>query len=124
MGVVFASCLAPPGYLVLVWDTLGRDRLAAELVLLYWIVNISWNISAVALMQRSSAVVMVMTTVIALPISALLFCTRLPLLEPDPFDWRLVSGLFLVLVGNLLYNYQSLAVAMIERYAAILSGRG
>lgn len=97
---------APPNYLSNASNSLFDMGLTSGLVLLYWLVNISWNVVALELMKNSSAVVMVMTKAIALPASALVFCLRLPLLEPSPFDWRFVCGLLIVFAGNMLYSHE------------------
>mmetsp|Transcript_71964 Transcript_71964/g.199700 ORF Transcript_71964/g.199700 Transcript_71964/m.199700 type:complete len:181 (-) Transcript_71964:25-567(-) len=75
------------------------------LALFYWACNIGLSVLAILLVQQTSAAATVLANVAALPLSALLFCCPLPLLERQPFHWRFGTGLVLVAAGNLLYNW-------------------
>lgn len=74
----------------------------------YWVSNTILGITAMLLVQKSTAACVVLANVVALPLSTLLFCCRLPVLEPEPFKWRLIASLALVVFGNVLYKWRTI----------------
>lgn len=86
----------------------GLQALARPEVLtwavVYWVCNGALSIIAILLVQRTSASAVVLANVIALPLSAFLFCCPLPFLEAQPFQLRLAASLAIVILGNLVYN--------------------
>jgi len=92
----------------------GREQLLLEgikallgfpgLSLLYWACNIGFTFAALRLVRRGSAATVVLANVVALPVSALVFCWKLPLLPPQQFHWHFAFGLALVVVGNYVYG--------------------
>ncbi|CAE8684098.1 unnamed protein product [Polarella glacialis] len=84
-----------------------KEPIAPWLALLYWTFNISFSLCALKLVSQASAAAVVLANVVALPISALLFCCNLPLLGPQAFRWNFATSLMLVVAGNLLYSSAS-----------------
>ncbi|CAJ1454700.1 unnamed protein product [Effrenium voratum] len=74
----------------------------------YIAANVALSITALLMVQQTSAATTVLANVVALPLSALLFCLPLPLLEQQAFQWRLGASLLLVVLGNLLYSHRAL----------------
>ena len=70
----------------------------------YWACNVGITVLAILLVQRYSAATTVLANVIAMPLSALLFCCPLPLLPQQPFQWKFALSLVIIVGGNLLYN--------------------
>mmetsp|Transcript_55747 Transcript_55747/g.130067 ORF Transcript_55747/g.130067 Transcript_55747/m.130067 type:complete len:384 (-) Transcript_55747:50-1201(-) len=78
------------------------------LTIFYIVANVGISITALLLVQKTSASTTVLANVVALPLAALLFCLPLPSLERQVFHWRLAASLALVVIGNLLYSHRSL----------------
>jgi len=81
-----------------------HEPCAPGLSLLYWACNIGFTFAALRLVRRGSAATVVLANVIALPLTALVFCWKLPLLPPQQFHWHFAFGLALVVVGNYVYG--------------------
>lgn len=79
-----------------------------SLAVFYWASNTILSVTAMLLVQRSTAAAVVLANVVAFPLSTLLFCCPLPCLQPEPFKWRLLVSLVLVVAGNLLYNLRAI----------------
>ncbi|CAE7575184.1 crtp1 [Symbiodinium natans] len=79
------------------------------LTIFYIAANVGISITALLLVQRTSASTVVLANVVALPLSALIFCLPLPSLERQVFHWRFAVSLLLVVLGNLLYSHRSLS---------------
>eukprot|EP00913_Durusdinium_trenchii_P019904 g18710.t1 len=94
------------------------QRSVLPLTLFYIMANVSLSITALMLVQRTSAAATVLANVVALPLSALLFCLPLPLLEQEAFHWRFAVSLLLIVLGNLLYSYHLLRKGQKERAGA------
>jgi len=77
------------------------------LALTYWVCNVVFSLSTLRLVKKASAATVVLANVAALPLSALVFCCPLPLLQQQPFRWTFAFSLVLVVVGNLLYGSTS-----------------
>ncbi|CAJ1423895.1 unnamed protein product [Effrenium voratum] len=77
------------------------------IALTYWACNVIFSLSALRLVRRASAATVVLTNVVALPMSALIFCFPLPLLERQHFRSHFAVSLLLVVAGNLLYGSTS-----------------
>lgn len=78
------------------------------LTVFYIAANVALSITALLLVQKTSAAATVLANVVALPLSALVFCLPLPLLEQQAFHWQFAVSLLLIVLGNLLYSHQSL----------------
>lgn len=78
------------------------------LVVFYIAANVALSITALLLVQKTSAAATVLANVVALPLSALIFCLPLPLLEQQAFHWEFAMSLVLIVLGNLLYSHRSL----------------
>ncbi|CAL1171412.1 unnamed protein product [Cladocopium goreaui] len=78
------------------------------LVVFYIAANVALSITALLLVQKTSAAATVLANVVALPLSALVFCLPLPLLEQQAFHWQFALSLVLIVLGNLLYSHRSL----------------
>jgi drug/metabolite transporter (DMT)-like permease len=78
-----------------------HEPLAPGLTLLYWASNIGFTFAALRLVRQASAATVVLANVIALPLSALVFCWKVPLLPPQQFHWNFAFGLALVVVAQL-----------------------
>lgn len=78
------------------------------LVVFYIAANVALSITALLLVQKTSAAATVLANVVALPLSALVFCLPLPLLEQQAFHWQFAMSLVLIVLGNLLYSHRSL----------------
>jgi len=81
-----------------------EEPIVPGLSLLYWACNIGFTFAALRLVRQASAAAVVLANVIALPLSALVFCWQLPLLTPQQFHWHFAIGLALVVVGNFTYG--------------------
>lgn len=91
------------------WHSLlGASAPAAPwIALTYWACNVAFSLCTLRLVRKASAATVVLANVAALPLSALVFCCPLPLLERQPFRWSFACSLILVVVGNLLYGSTS-----------------
>ncbi|CAK9054783.1 unnamed protein product [Durusdinium trenchii] len=91
------------------WHSLlGASAPAAPwITLTYWVCNVAFSLCTLRLVRKASAATVVLANVAALPLSALVFCCPLPLLERQPFRWSFACSLILVVVGNLLYGSTS-----------------
>jgi len=87
------------------------EPLAPGLLLLYWFCNILFTFVALRIVRQASAAAVVLANVIALPLSALVFCFKLPLLPPQRFHWHVTLGLVLVVMGNYIYGRAGLKVS-------------
>jgi len=105
---LFLKLTGKPIAAVLSGITSGMETLfqpsVIPLALFYWLCNSGLSVLGLLMVRQSSASSTVLANVVALPLSALLFCCPLPLLEPQPFHWRFASSLLLVILGNLVYN--------------------
>jgi len=82
----------------------ASEPLAPLLAVVYWSCNIGFSFAALQLVRRASASTVVLANVIALPLSALVFCCPLPLLERQAFHWSFAFSLTVVVAGNVLYG--------------------
>lgn len=80
---------------------------APWIALTYWVCNVVFSLTTLRLVRKASAATVVLANVAALPLSALVFCCPLPLLQRQPFQWSFAVSLILVVVGNLLYGATS-----------------
>lgn len=77
---------------------------ARGLLLLYLCVNLSYTVSTTAVLQRLSAVALLLTNVLNVPLVSLIFCLKLPLLGATPFRMSLLVGLVVIVAGLIMYN--------------------
>mmetsp|Transcript_74474 Transcript_74474/g.205511 ORF Transcript_74474/g.205511 Transcript_74474/m.205511 type:complete len:455 (-) Transcript_74474:162-1526(-) len=85
------------------------EPLAPLLAVVYWSCNIGFSFVALQLVRQASASTVVLANVIALPLSALIFCCPLPLLERQPFQWCFALSLVMVVAGNTIYGRAGLS---------------
>jgi len=87
----------------------GLSAIASPSVLplaaFYWTCNVGISVTALMLVRQTSASATVLANVVSMPLSALLFCCPLPLLDRQPFHGVFVASLALVVAGNLLYSH-------------------
>jgi len=77
------------------------------LLWLYLPTNLAYTILTTLVLERLSAVTIVLTNVLNVPLVSLLFCLELPLLGAAPFRWSFVVGLGVIASGLLLYSHRS-----------------
>ncbi|CAE7040113.1 CLT3 [Symbiodinium sp. KB8] len=75
------------------------------LTIFYIMANVGISITALLLVQKSSASTVVLANVVALPLSALIFCLPLPSLERQVFQWRFAVSLLLIVLGIRFENH-------------------
>ncbi len=77
------------------------------LTLFYIACNITFNIVALNMVKLTSASTGILVNLFSVPILSLVFCLKLPLLEPSPFSWNIIAGLAVITLGVLLYNMRA-----------------
>lgn len=78
------------------------------LALSYVGVNLSMNILGLTLVKQFSAVAAILSSFVTVPLITLVFCLKLPLLAPNVFTPLFGVGVFIVLVGLIMYNLETL----------------
>ena len=81
------------------------------LTLLYIGCNIVFNVFALNMVKMTSASTGILVNLFSVPILSLVFCLKLPLLEPSPFSWNIVAGLAVITFGVLLYSLRQASQA-------------
>lgn len=71
---------------------------------LYCCVNLFYTVATTAVLQRLSAIALLLTNVLNVPLVSLLFCLELPLLGAAPFHNFLLVGLAVIVLGLVTYN--------------------
>lgn len=106
-----ASLFLPPGTGISASDYFakGTKSLLAALPWLssYLAVNLAYTVVTTVVLKRLSAVLMLLTNVLNVPLVSLFFCLNLPLLGAAPFRWSFVAGLCIIICGLLIYNHRS-----------------
>jgi len=82
-----------------------HEPLTPLLAVTYWSCSVGFSFAALRLVRQASAATVVLANVIALPLSALVFCCPLPLLERQAFHWGFVASLAMVVAGNVLFGW-------------------
>jgi len=105
------GCIGGAGHLAQGLAALAgaSEPLAPLLALVYWSCCIGFSFAALRLVRQASAATVVLVNVTALPLSALVFCCPLPLLQRQAFSWSFVWSLLMVIAGNVLYGWASIS---------------
>lgn len=90
----------------------------APVLVPYLLVNLCYTVVTTVVLKRLSAVAILLTNVLNVPLVSLVFCLNLPLLGAEPFRRSFVAGLAVIIVGLLTYNYRS-----VRRASAVSDGR-
>lgn len=77
---------------------------ARHWVVVYLCVNLAYTVATTAVLQRLSAIALLLTNVLNVPLVSLLFCLELPLLGAAPFHYSLLVGLAVIVFGLITYN--------------------
>jgi len=80
------------------------ELLAPFMTFAYWSCNIGFTMSATMVVNQASAATLVLLNALVLPISALMFCCPLPLMQRQAFHWQFLLSLVLVVFGNVIYS--------------------
>lgn len=82
--------------------------LSMALLLIYWVANVNFTIVSIYAISRLSATVVLLAGAFGVPITALLFCFKWPMLAAEPFSWYFMGGLSVIMLGLLVYNHKTL----------------
>mmetsp|Transcript_96410 Transcript_96410/g.267854 ORF Transcript_96410/g.267854 Transcript_96410/m.267854 type:complete len:438 (-) Transcript_96410:136-1449(-) len=103
----FLTPLSPAEYFKAAWEIAAQPQ-TGILLLAYWCLNVFYvSITLTAITCLSSVVVLLLST-LSVPLVALLFCIRLPLLGAAPFSWYSLAGVVIICAGVLTFNHQQL----------------
>jgi len=78
------------------------------LLLLYWAFNCAYRVVQLRVVQELSSLAVLLTNVLTVPLSSLVFCLPLPLLTASTFSPCLVLSLLIIGLGLLVFNGKQL----------------